>query len=272
MNPIEHSLRRLYHSIPPEILDVAFRPRQRSMTLDACIHEDVIVDRVIPDINVVRGKPCKIVLNPAWIERVQVTEQFLYARTSSNSVYRIPPEAREFNSIVEVVSVNLPRTNLGTSNIYPFLNSTGANGLVDYANAALEMQTMASAATLPTPVLVSGSQVELIPASLTSLATIHWILDCRIAYDEEFTNLNKAAYGPLAELVECAVKAYIYNFFILKMDKAHVEGGMELGKFRDIIESYSENNTEKYNEKLMNFRGGSTLDPKNMQKMLYMML
>lgn len=272
MNPIEHSLRRLYHSIPPEILDVAFRPRQRGMTLDACIHEDVIVDRVIPDINVCRGKVCKITLDPSWIERVEVKEQFLFARTSSNSVYRIPPEARENSSIVEVISVNIPRTNYVSSSSYPFLNNTGSNGVMDYANAALEMQTFASAASLPRPRLVSGSQVELIPASITSLATIYWILDCRIAYDDELTNLNKSAYLPLAELIECAVKGYIYNLLALRMDKAQLESGMEFGKFKDIVESYSENNSDKYQEKLMNFRGGATLDPANMQKILYMMM
>ena len=272
MNAIEHSLRRVFHTIPPEILDVTFKPRQRGMTIDACIHEDVIMDRVLPDINVSRGKACKIVLNPDWIENVQVTDQFLFATTSSNSVYRIPPEARENSRIIEVISVNLPRANFIASTSYPFTNNTGSNSVMDYASAALDVQTMTTAASLPTPILISGNQVELMPASITSLATIHWILDCRIAYDDELTNLNKSAYGPLADLIECAVKAYIYNSLVLKVDKAQLEAGMEFGRFREIIDSYSENNTDKYQEKLLNFRGGATLDPQNMRKILYHML
>ena len=120
----------------------------------------------------------------------------------------------------------------------------------------------------PTPILKEGHLVYIYPPQS---AHIDWILVCRLAYDDEFSNLNDSAVYSLMQLIECATKAYVYNTLVLKIDAAKLEGGYEFGKFKEIVESYADQN-EKYDELLLNFRGGALLDPERIARVITMSL
>lgn len=55
-NAIDLALRNINHNIPLEILEVAFENDQRGISIEDCIHEDVIINRILHDANIVAGK------------------------------------------------------------------------------------------------------------------------------------------------------------------------------------------------------------------------
>ena len=69
-NAIDLALRNINHNIPLEILEVAFENDRRGISIEDCIHEDVIVNRILHDANIVAGKIKTIVLDPMWIKNL----------------------------------------------------------------------------------------------------------------------------------------------------------------------------------------------------------
>ena len=94
-NAIDLALRNINHNIPLEILEVAFENDQRGISIEDCIHEDVIINRILHDANIVAGKIKTIVLDPAWIKKSTLPVGYMIPNTESYSIYNIPPEARE---------------------------------------------------------------------------------------------------------------------------------------------------------------------------------
>lgn len=260
-NVIEACIRRIYHNIPAEVLNLAFRPEKHE-TMDHCIHEKVIHDRVLFDSNLVGGRAKQIVLKSSWIEIADTPAPFIYGSSQTYCIYRIPAADRENRMLSSVIELRYPYTLYdGMQMANMGMNPNTGNTAGGLACQALEGQTWAHAIPLPTPLLLSGHQVKLIPATLSQMQDMDWILTCRLNYDAEFTNMNNQAILPLVELVLCAVKAYIFNELVLKIDNAYVVGGQAMGRLKEIVDSYSDQN-ERYLELLRSFNGASTvLDP-----------
>ena len=271
-NVLEIALRQIMHTIPKQILDAAFRPTDRRMSLDQCIQEDVILGRVLPDCICYAGNLKRIVLKSAYVEKVDIPEPTLYAASEAYCVYRIPPEARDYKDIVTVISVNYPNVLYGNMSTVPPYSGAIGNTANNMAAAVLETQTFANTPVLPSPILVSGHQVKLAPVPMMLYHSVDWVLTCRLAYDEAFTNLSPSAVRPLANLILCATKNYIYNELILAIDSAYLVGGQELGRFKEIVDGYS-GEQEKYDELVNKFRGAATiLDPEAWVSLLPTML
>lgn len=254
-NPIEACLRRIFHTIPEDILNLAFKPKQND-TLDHLIHENVIHDRILFDCNLVGGKYKTIQLDPSWIEPAALPNSVVFNNSTAFNIYRVPAEAREHRNISSVIELRhlYMSPYLGTMNTG--IPGMGGNSAGALACQALEAQTRSTSVPLPTPILVSGHQVKLIHTTMPQIQEIPWILMCRLNYDAEFTNLNGQGILPLVELTLCAVKAYIYNELVLKIDNAFISGGQALGKLKDIVESYADQN-DRYLELLREFNGGA---------------
>jgi hypothetical protein len=54
------------------------------------------------------------------------------------------------------------------------------------------------------------------------------------------SHIQPRSYKAFCKLVEYAVKAFIYNEYIIEVDMGELRGGHNLGKFKDIIEGYSD--------------------------------
>lgn len=92
-------------------------------------------------------------------------------------------------------------------------------------------------------------------------------MNCRIAYDENFTNLNTSALDTFADLCVEAVKMYAYNTLIIPLDKGYVESGLNIGEFKRIIDTYADSPV-RYKELLSKLAGSMILDPSRLMNIL----
>jgi len=124
-----------------------------------------------------------------------------------------------------------------------------------------------------TPLLLMGQSVmdALGPIPITSTAYVQLIaentimvrdsiilpansyLRCVLAMDEDLSHLQLRSYPAFSKLVEYAVKSYIFNQYIIQMDIAELQGGHNLGRFKEVVDSYSdaEENYQTYLKEVM---------------------
>lgn len=268
-DPIQLALQRIYFKIPREILDATFTPMIRQMTLDMCIINDVIHSVVLPDCNNGGGKLTKI---PLTIQNaICLDPPIPYSLGVSNtwSVYRILPHARENRSINAAISIRIPYSLAGNGIGDQSIAGMGTGRhLSDMACLALNSHTHTDHIATPTPILLAGDVVKLNPPQLSHL---DWILECRIAYDENFTNMDVNIIPTFGELVVAAVKAFIYNKMIFAIDRTYLSGGQELGIFKQIVESYADQ-YDRYEELIKQFNSISVLEPERIRTLITYMV
>lgn len=268
MNAMQYILNRINATIPAPILEEAFEPKKYYQSIDERIKEEVLFSRVLPDCNLFAGKVSRIVLQSNWREQTNIPPMVGIITTGDYTVYRIPPKYRDNKKIVSVTSLEYPPQyysgNMITYNGYNMTGSTAG----DLACMAINSTSGAGSMYSPTPILKEGNLVYIYPPQS---AHIDWILVCRLAYDDEFSNINDSAVYPLVKLTECATKAYIFNKLALKIDAMRMEGGYDFGRFKEIVDSYQDQN-ERYDELLMEFRGGALLDPERIARVISMAL
>ena len=262
--PLDIALTRVRATIPPEILEFAFHRRElheEVYPIDEMILTKVIRARVIKDMNIYGGRQKKIVLRREYMEHLERNKDDFYLHTGGYSLFRIPPEEREGLPISEVMSVQY----YGPYNNY--LPGTGYTAGVSFnslANAVLDSHTFRQAPPVPQVEVLSGDLVKLTPSQWTN---VRWILNCRLSFDENLTNLNTSAIEPFADLCVCAVQAYIFNQLTITIDKAYIAGGYAIGAFKSIIDGYQDAN-QRYAEKLAEVAGAMMLAPDRLQAIL----
>lgn len=270
-NAIDLALRNINHNIPLEILEVAFENDQRGISIEDCIHEDVIVNRILHDANIVAGKIKTIVLDPMWIKKSALPVGYMIPNTESYSIYNIPPEARENRPIASIISIRYPFS-LYVGNQMPsgaLTNSVTMQTVGSLACQVLDSQSGGNSAVMPIPHLVSGHQIKLTPVTTVMTMNYTWELNCRLSYDKEFTNLTQDALIPFADLALCATKAFIYNKLVLKADKFYTTAGYEWGRMKEIVDSYAQE-AERYIELRKEFSGGANqLDLEGTYQVIY---
>jgi hypothetical protein len=264
-NALDIAKTRIMFEIPYEILTRAFlngEPWEASYPLEEMIAHKVIRTRVYKDVNIFGGKTKHIVLEQRFREYLQRTPADSRMNTGPYSLYRIPAEEREFCPIIEVHNLTfrgnyagyVPNTN----------NWTGGRTFATMGQAILQSHTFSDSPPRPNVELLNGDLVRLSPSQHSAIT---WVLECRIAYDQQFTNLNTSAMDTFANLCVAATKAYIYNKMVIPMGRAHIESGYELGEFKSIIDSYSDAIT-RYQELLNDFAGAVMLDPRRLESIL----
>jgi hypothetical protein len=232
MNPIQKAIMDVKYKIPPQILQAAFVHREFGhrplpTDVDALIRDRVINARVMVDCNLLGGQQVVIPLST-------VAPEYLDPRTV---VYRIPKSLTQGRSITRPLSMGV---GLGTvaSNIMN-RNSYGYSAVLDGADAVVD-----SHAPIP---MVSTANLRMIAENVVMVTEMVALpsnieLRCYIENDEDFSSLRTTAFPKFSRLVELAVKAYIYNELSIPMGQGQLVGGMELGKFREIIDGYADAN------------------------------
>lgn len=263
-DPIQLALNQVYFEVPHAILEATFTPILRRITLDRCIMYDVINSVVLPTLNLGGGKLAHIPLLYQNIELLDAASVY-GGIAGSYAIYRILPHARENRTISSVHYLRPPGVYSGTS--MAGIPIQGGLSVGDLTCQVLNSHTMSGAYSTPTPVLLTGDTIRIEPP----ITGFDWVLVCKLAYDENFTNMDVNIIPTFVKIVVAAVKAFIYNKMIIQMDTTYLAGGQELGTFKQIVESYSDQ-FQVFNELIPHFNVISVLEPERIQRVLKYMI
>lgn len=272
INAVRHMLNNIYSQIPEEILELAFDTKGGRKSIDEEIIEKVIEGRLRPDCSAISGKYKEIVLDQKWALTSYLEQENAPAVTIPYVVYKIPKSAREDRQIVSVTEVTLP---YGSTSIMAMMGGATKNcnylGITggSFADQAINGVTGHSNLTLPTPILLDGGHVKLTPMEYGIFQSFTLLLKCRLEYDKDFTNLTPDAIFQLSELGVTATKAYIYNKLTVKLDMGMIKSGAEIGKIREIIDSYADAN-DRYLVTREEFHGIADLDIEELRQRFLM--
>lgn len=247
MNAIAHALSELPFLIPIEILNTVFIGNDLSIDAGKCgeivslehrIRELVLEPRVFRDMNVIGGTTTYIPLD------FPVRSEYIDPYTV---IYYIPDEHTQQRPIVQVFSIHFGV--LGYQNTGHALHY-GESVVSAESRKVLDSTRRAAPAQTSYINIINHNTIMVRFIYLPSHAAY---LSCRLGNDDELLNIRPQAYHPFTELVEQAVKAYCYNKMYIRMGEAHLQGGQELGVFRDKIYEWADAN-ELYVEKLKKWR------------------
>lgn len=242
----DHALNDLHFNIPTELLHAAFMLNEAVYThtglrqilntsLNEAITSRVIRSKVMRDCDAVGGEEIIIPLyNTQFIKPDNYTIIFrvdkaktqgrkisavlsvmygypdaLYG-TPTNAIGAYTPAASAFNRVGAV-------TNAG----YGMLTSYGPAAEIQLSNVAITGENT-----------ITIYETQLITEQLT--------LRCRVTNDEELNNIPQRAWPQFSQLVEFAVKAFIYKQLWIKIDRGQLVGGAELGSFKDMVSEWSD--------------------------------
>lgn len=231
MGAIQKAIQEVKYAIPEEILNEVFLKREFGETalpvsLDTMIREKVIDARVMVDCNLLGGTQVELPLHGVTPEKVDIYK----------TIYRIPMSVTQNRTISRVLSLTIGQsTMLNTS----YMGVEGYSQIMEAASGMMNAQ-----AGIP---IVSTAYIRLI-AQNTVLVSDYLslprasFLRCYLENDDEYSQLNPMTYPHFSQLVEYAVKAYIHNKADIRTGMGRLVGGMELGRFREIIDSYADAN------------------------------
>lgn len=252
MNPILKAVSEVKWRVPPPILAYAFREqtyrwRSTPINIDEQIINKVIRPRVMVDCDLVGGTEVLIQLDGMPRENVDPL----------TIVYNIPKHHTNGRTITSVLSVSYVNAQTAA-----YLNQNQNFAPCSTSPVLVAGQAMMDAMT-PGPV-PSSARVQLIGENTVMIREVALVsgigyLRCILANDENLSHLQMRSLPHFCKLVELAVKAYIYNQTIVEVDEGVLQGGAEIGKYREIIEGWSDME-EMYQEYLR----------EKMTKVLYM--
>ena len=232
MNPITKALDEVMFRIPREILKVVFlEPYQHYRDLPSDIKERVrfmvLQPRVLVDCNLVSGVETRIDLSDVASETVD---------GGYTTVFQIPKTKTNGRSILSVFDVTY-------GNLF---SAQGGHATYSYGRAspALQLASATMDAQLRTPYVGSarveliGENVVMVQDSIILPQTLY--LRCSLENEENMSNIQARSYLVFSRLVELAVKAFIYNSYIIQLDMGELRSGVQVGRFKDIVEGYSD--------------------------------
>ena len=242
MNCITKSLNEVMYRIPGQILrevftDKLYRWRDAPISIDEQITNKVIRPRVLVDCNLVGGTEAFIPVEGLELEMID----------NFTTVYHIPKDRTQGRSIMSVLSVSFTSHAFGQA--AGGLSGISPNSVTPTLSAGMAMMDSFS----PIP-LTSTARVQLIAENTvmvkdTSPVISSSYIRCVLANDDNMAHIQMRAIPPFCKLVELATKSYIYNESIIKIDMAKLSGGQDLGKFKEIVETYADSE-ELYQEYL----------------------
>lgn len=226
-NPITYAINRIKFAIPRAILEKTFIPAGRyryreSRSIDSFIREHVIEARVCTDVDLLGSTFIQIPVKTGWISN----------QGNGEYLIRVPLSATQGRVITRVTSVEI-----GNGNTIGLANNLAGN-----TNAMLNSAKKVLDSVLPTPI-TGTPHIELLDNNVIYvtdliLSGFNLYVNAYLASDENFNNLPKPAWMHFAKLCELACKAYIWTELSIQIDQAELDGGQELGAFKDVVDDY----------------------------------
>lgn len=236
MNVMAKMLKELQFRIPIEVLRQAFKDdivdwNRAPISLQEQIMSKVIRPRVLVDIDLYGGTEAIVSLdgiNPEWID------------DNYSQIYTIPPERLDNKNIVSILSVSyIPyytsynALSIGTGSVNPL-------SLSDIATATQRLSD--SYSNIP---ILSNARCDLLGPRTVIIRdqmkiTGAYQLRCILGYDEALNGIKPRSIDNFCRLCELAVKSYIYNKLLVRMDRGQLIGGMDLGAFKSYVDGLSD--------------------------------
>jgi len=244
MNPISKAVSECKFRIPKAILERVFvdasryyRPTMAS-SVEHQIEHLVIRPRVLVDCNLVGGIQMLIPLEGLPFEQP-------YQYTTVIHIPKNRTNGRSINSVRNVTFFNAAAANGIYGGVAGMGGTLGGWNIPDNSAAvSVTASLMASFDQIPQ---TSTSRVSLIAENTILIndgimIPSNSFLRCVVENDDQLNNLPLRSYRYFSNLVEYAVKAYIYNALIIEMGSGELRYGQELGVFKEIVASYADAN------------------------------
>jgi len=232
MNAVSKAIDELKFRIPLPILEAVFLERSRAWNLPVeplsfHILNEVIRPRVFIDCNLLGGTEVYIRLEGLGFVR---PNDFI-------TVYKIPKDRTQGRTISAVLNITF-NDPTGTS-YYGLSTGCQSTQLMALAQGLVDTAGTIPVTTTATVQLVGENTVMVKDTTLLPSTTF---LRCILAADETMSHLQLRTYPKFAKLVELAVKAYVYNEYVIRMDVGELYGGHALGRFKEIVDGYADSN------------------------------
>lgn len=230
MGPLGKCVDEVKFRIPRAILEAVFikrseRWRQAPASLDEHILNEVVRPRVLVDCNLVGGTEVFIPMEGLPIER----------QNDYTSVYRIPKDRTQGRSIMSVLNITFS----DPTKVSSYGVAAGANQSIMLQAGQAVMDAMGSMPVTSTAyVQLIGENVVMVRDTVLLPANIY--LRCLLENDSNMSHIQLKSYRDFSKLVELAVKAYIYNEYVITMDMGELYAGQQLGRFKEIIDNYAD--------------------------------
>lgn len=234
MNAIEHALNRLkFSDIPQRILDDAFLSRgdrysRRPVSVDTRIRKLIIDEMIKPDLESIGGVMREIELAGLPYEKLED-----YSR-----IYQIPRSMTLGREIVQVLRVSLNVT----SNYAERVPGQSTSAFTVSPVERSIQSVISSHRPVPN---ITNAVVEPLGNNVFKINdyqnfSVDITLECLIGFSDDLIEIRKPYYQDFAALVNMAVKAYIYRELSLDIDRAKLEGGRELGRYREFVDQWAD--------------------------------
>lgn len=230
MGPLAKAIDEVKFRIPRAILETVFIKRAQAwrvtpLSLDEHILNEVVRPRVLVDCNLVGGTEVFIPLDGVPVQR----------NNDYTSVYRIPKDKTQGRSIMSVLNITFS----DPTKVSSYGVAAGSQNSIMMQAGQAVMDAMGSIPVTSTAyVQLIGENVVMVRDTVVLPANIY--LRCVLANDENMAHLQLRSYREFAQLATLAVKAYIYNEYVITMDIGELHGGQQLGRFKEIIDGYAD--------------------------------
>lgn len=235
MNPLAKAVDEVKFTIPIEVLRVAFQddvPNWRAMppSLDEQIMNKLVRPRVIQDLNLVGGQVIIVSLEGLVAKYID----------TYTVVFEIPAERLNNRTLMSVLSVGYLPIAMTYNSMNHGIGTVNPQSMNDVMSAG--QRVMDSYSNIPA---ISNATADIIGYNTILIrdqlrVTNTYQLRCRVANEDSLNNINPRSYRALSKLCVLAVKSYIYNKLIIKIDQAYLTGGQELGQFKTYVEGLAD--------------------------------
>lgn len=234
MNIVQAAVTAIFSRIPIEILEIGFihfDPSYESynVSLEEKIINKVIRPVVIKDTNIAGGQI--IPVNTSGLS-MQLIDAY-------SLLVEIPPDRVNNRTILEALSASYIPEGSHQYGQFPMLAQAGMNKQGSDISAAGQ-RLFSSHASIP---VQSTSHLELVGTNTVMIrdqSRISGIYSIRVLVgnEENLSNLPIKVYQPFTKLCEHAVKAYLFNFLRVKVDRQYLLNGQPLGSIKELIDEY----------------------------------
>ena len=241
MGAIEKAISEVRFTVPYEILNEAFkletgytsgRVAGVKTSLESRIREEIIEKKVLDDCNLMGGHEVVIPLRGL---KVRYHDDMTFVVT-------VPKTLTEGQSITSVLSVaQAPDGWMGTMYAAPQAGTAYGNRM----EALFEGAVGGGSSLIDAKVRLIGDNIVYV--RVVSEISSDMFLRCRVGSDSNMSRLPATSWLDFSQLVILATKAHIYRNLSIRMDEGQLSGGLNLGRFKEIVDEYSDAH-QMYNE------------------------